>query len=73
MSNISENIHAEEAQERARLLAQRVEEDIAEVLQEYGSQEAEPELVPVPVVSRKRLAYGIPMAGVRYYTFEDEE
>ncbi len=54
------------------LLSEWVEQDIAEMLTEFGArtEDATPELarrLPPP-----NLAYGIPMAGVRYYTYLPE-
>ena len=59
----------EETQAQGGLLVERVERDRAEMLNEHGS--ATPE--------GKRQArvfsfgYGIPMAGVRYYTFTEDQ
>lgn len=49
------------------LLSERVERDITDTLTEYGGrveEGVEERVGPTPT-----LAYGIPMAGVRYYTY----
>lgn len=54
------------------LLTERVERDLAEVLTEFGAHKEKiaperPCHIPPPT-----LVYGIPMAGVRYYSFAPE-
>ena len=59
----------EETQAHDGLLVDRVERDMAEVLSEHGS--------AAPTGRREArtfsFGYGIPMAGVRYYSFLPEE
>ena len=69
MVTVNERLIAEETIRQPGLLGERVERDMGEVLNEYGSPLADdsPERkVEFPVAN---FAYGIPMAGVRYYTF----
>ena len=57
---------------QAGLLSEWVEQDMADILTEYGArmEDATPERVRhIPPPS---MAYGIPMAGVRYYTYVPE-
>ena len=72
MVTINERTTAAPTDRRAGLISDRVAQDLAEVLTEFGShrEETAPERVrPIPPPS---LAYGIPMAGVRYYTYVPE-
>ncbi len=59
--------------QQPRLLSEWVEQDMADILTEYGArlEDTAPERVrrtPPPT-----LAYGVPMAGVRYYTYLPED
>lgn len=58
----------EESQAQDGLLVDRVERDMAEVLSEHGSAAATDKR-PARIFS---FGYGIPMAGVRYYSFVPE-
>lgn len=64
-----EQLISEEAREQSGLLVERVEQDMADVLNEHGS--------AAPEGHRKArvysFGYGIPMVGVRYYSFTEEE
>ena len=58
--------------DRSGLLSEWVEQDMADILTEFGArmEDCAPERaqhIPAP-----SLAYGIPMAGVRYYTYVPE-
>lgn len=67
MVTINERLNAEKAIRHPGLLGERVGRDMEEALKEYGSADgAGQRKTDVPVSS---LAYSIPMAGVRYYTF----
>ena len=61
-----------DARRNAGLLGEQVKQDLADVLNEYGANPAatanEREAAP-----RLTFGYGIPMAGVRYYTFAPAE
>lgn len=59
----------EEDQARIGLLVERVERDMAEVLNEHGSAPSEDKR-EARVFS---FGYGIPMAGVRYYSLIEDE
>ena len=62
-----------QASRQEGLLTQRVEQDLSDALEEYGN--AAVDSAPEPVDERPTLSfgYGIPMAGVRYYTFTNVE
>ena len=51
------------------LLAERVEQDLADTLSEFGSRVVEHETEQAAEAAQVRFGYGIPMAGVRYYSF----
>ena len=68
MVTANERLIAEEAHRRTGLLREQTERDMAEVLSEYGSADAEGKRA-ARVFS---FGYGIPMAGVRYYSFLPE-
>ncbi len=53
-------------------LPEKVQRDLAEALNEYGAPLAEPAPERKPDLPLTSFAYGIPMAGVRYYTFTPE-
>jgi len=69
MVTINERLIAEDARRQPGLLREQVEQNMAETLSEFGSAAA----------AEKRAArvysfgYGIPMAGVRYYSFTEDE
>ena len=61
-------IHGEVRRGGGRL-SERLEQDLAEALDEFGApaeEAARDQVFPTPQTG---LAYGIPMAGVRYYEF----
>ena len=68
MVTVNERLMAEEAHRQRGLLLEQVEQDMAEVLDEFGSA-APAEKRGARVFS---FGYGIPMAGVRYYSFTPE-
>lgn len=72
MVTVSERPINAEIDRRPGLLNEWVEQDIADVLTEFGArmEDTTPERVrhlPAP-----SFAYGVPMAGVRYYTYVPE-
>ena len=69
MVTVNEHLVAEEARRQPGLLSEQVEQDMAETLDEFGSVAAE-EKRAARVYS---FGYGIPMAGVRYYSFTEDE
>ncbi len=72
MVTVNEPTITTDVRRNAGLLGKQVEQNMADVLNEYGARPAaaadRPEAAP-----RQTLAYGIPMAGVRYYTFAPAE
>lgn len=68
MVTIKERLIAEEARRQPGLLREQVEQDMAETLNEFGSTAAA-EKGAARVFS---FGYGIPMAGVRYYSFTED-
>lgn len=71
MISINERSNVAERDDHAGLLAERVEQDLADTLSEFGSRAVEPEPEPEQAAdaAQVRFGYGIPMAGVRYYSF----
>ena len=72
MVTVNERLIQEQIDLRSGLLSEWVEQDMADVLTEFGArlEDIAPERVRhIPPPS---LAYGIPMAGVRYYTYVPE-
>lgn len=68
MVTANERLIAEEARRQPGLLREQVEQDMAETLSEFGS-------VPADEKREARVysfGYGIPMAGVRCYSFTPE-
>ena len=68
MVTANERLIAEEARRQTGLLREQVEHDMAETLNEFGSA-APAEKRGARVFS---FGYGVPMAGVRYYSFTPE-
>lgn len=69
MITINERNNVEERDHRGGLLAERVEQELADTLSEFGSRAAKPEMEQAADAAQARFGYGIPMAGVRYYSF----
>ena len=69
MITINERINVAERDDQAGLLAERVEQDLADALNEFGSQAVEHEPEQAANAPQVSFGYGIPMAGVRYYSF----
>ena len=69
MISINEHINVAERDDQAGLLAERVEQDLADALNEFGSQAVEHEPEQAAYAPQVSFGYGIPMAGVRYYSF----
>ena len=72
MITINERNHVAERNSQAGLLTDRVERDLSDALHEFGSQEAVLEPERAAEAPRISFGYGIPMAGVRYYSFTHE-
>ena len=62
-----------EIDQRHRLLSERVEQDIVGVLTEFGARMEKADPAPARRIPPPTMAYGVPMAGVRYYTYVPEE
>ena len=69
MVTVNERLIAEETRRQPGLLRDQVEQDMAETLNEFGS--ADPAAKRAARVFN--FGYGIPMAGVRYYAFTEDE
>ena len=69
MVTANERLVAKEERRQPGLLREQVERDMAETLSEFGSA-APAEKRAARVYS---FGYGIPMAGVRYYSFTEDE
>lgn len=69
MVTANERLVAEEERRQPGLLREQVERDMAETLSEFGSVAAE-EKSEARIFS---FGYGVPMAGVRYYSFTEDE
>jgi len=69
MITINEQRKVAERDDHAGLLTNRVEQDLADTLNEFGSQTATHEPEQAVEAPRVSFGYGIPMAGVRYYSF----
>lgn len=68
MVTANERLVAEETRRQSGLLREQVERDMAETLSEFGSASKE-DKGTARVYS---FGYGIPMAGVHYYSFSRE-
>lgn len=69
MITISERSNVAERDDHAGLLTNRVEQDLADTLNEFGSRTVESETEQATNAPQGSFGYGIPMAGVRYYSF----
>ena len=72
MVTVNEVLTNQQIDQRRRLLSDWVEQDMSDILTEYGARMED--LAPERVIHRAMpsFGYGIPMAGVRYYTFLPE-
>lgn len=57
---------------RSGLLSEWVEQDMSDILTEYGARVEDAAVERVRRIPPPAMAYGIPMAGVRYYTYVPE-
>ncbi|MYC32159.1 MAG: hypothetical protein F4X64_03160 [Chloroflexi bacterium] len=69
MITMNERPDVAERDDHAGLLTNRVEQDLADTLNEFGSQTATHEPEQAVEAPQSSFGYGIPMAGVRYYSF----
>ncbi len=72
MVTVIENLVTVDQEQLTGLLTEKVEQDLAEVLTEFGAHKEK--IVPKRAcrMSPPTLAYGVPMAGVRYYSYVPE-
>ena len=72
MITMNEPNHVAERNSQSGLLTDRVERDLSDALNEFGSPAVELQAEQAPESPRVSFGYGIPMAGVRYYSFTRE-
>ena len=72
MVTVNERLMQEQIDLRSGLLSEWVEQDMADVLTEFGARMEDATPDRVRHIPPPGLAYGIPMAGVRYYTYVPE-
>ena len=72
MVTVTERQLVVEQEERRGSLRERVERNIADVLTEFGAHREEIEPKRECHIAPPSLVYGIPMAGVRYYSYAPE-
>ncbi len=72
MISINERMNAAERDGQAGLLTDRMDQYLNDALRAFGSPAAEQQAEPAAETARMRFGYGIPMAGVRYYSFTRE-
>ena len=72
MVTVNERLITAETHREPSLLGERVERDMEDVLNEYGAPDANPTPERKADLPATGFAYGIPMAGVRYYSFLPE-
>ena len=72
MVTVNEVLTNKQIDQRPRLLSDWVEQDMSDILTEYGARMEDS--APERVIHRAMpsFGYGVPMAGVRYYTFLPE-
>ena len=72
MVTVNERPITADIDNRFGLLSQWVEQDITDVLTEFGARMEDSAPERVKHIPPPAMAYGIPMAGVRYYTYVPE-
>ena len=72
MVTVNEQLVTVEQEQHTGLLTERVEKGLAEALTEFGAHKEEVMPERACHISPPTLAYGIPMAGVRYYRYVPE-
>ena len=72
MVTINERNLVNDTNRETGLLREKVERDMEGLLNEYGAPVADPGPEREPDLPLTNFAYGIPMAGVRYYSFVPE-
>ena len=69
MTTTQERIDLAASNDHAGLLTHRVEQDLADAPSEFSAPASTPRPAPGANAPPTSFGYGIPMAGVRYYTF----
>ena len=72
MVTVNERLVTVDEEQPVGRLTEKVERDLAEVLTEFGAHKEEIAPERACRMSPPTLVYGIPMAGVRYYSFAPE-
>ena len=69
MVTVNERLNAERLDQRPGLLNELVEQDMADILTEYGARLEDQTPERVTYRPSPGLGYSVPMAGVRYYSY----
>ena len=72
MVTVKERLVTVDQEQPAGRLTEKVERDLAEALTEFGAHKEEIAPERACRMSPPTLVYGIPMAGVRYYSYAPE-
>ena len=72
MVTVNEVLTNKQIDQRPRLLSEWVEQDMSDILTEYGARMEDSAPERVTHRAMPSFGYGVPMAGVRYYTFLPE-
>ena len=72
MVTVKERLVTMDQEQPAGRLTEKVEKDLAEALTEFGGHKEEIAPERACRMSPPTLVYGVPMAGVRYYSFAPE-
>lgn len=72
MVTVKERLVTVDQEQPAGLLTEKVERDLAEALTEFGAHKEKIAPERACRMSPPTLVYGVPMAGVRYYSFAPE-
>ena len=72
MVTVNERLVTVDQEKVTELLTEKVERDLAEALTEFGAHKEEIAPERACRISPPTLVYGVPMAGVRYYSFAPE-
>ena len=72
MVTVKERLVTMDQEQPAGRLTEKVERDLAEALTEFGAHKEEIAPERACRMSPPTLVYGVPMAGVRYYSFAPE-
>ena len=72
MVTVKERLVTVDQEQVTGLLTEKVEQDLAEALTEFGAHKEEIAPERACRISPPTLVYGVPMAGVRYYSFAPE-